>query len=242
MLDPMQTAANNQDDFKGIVADADLTGLLTTAELAKALDCSSNAVRQWSSAGLQPNKIGKTVANRPKFYYRLEDVRTWLAANGNFARLLASNAGSTTSTDTAEPVKRSKITKRDYEAAGFDFEAVLRRARIVEKKSFDNYSRKLEQGNAVESLAAQKQYLDSVEQLKKLEQTAPEILQAQGKLVEASEVEREIAELGLMIKNDLLALPSKIAPRLVGKTEIEIEQDIKQEIEQALRHIGGEHE
>ena len=210
------------------------SGLLDAIALAEALGVSANAVKSWVKHGLRPNTTTRTPNNRPKHLYRLADVQTWCATHGNFVRAYHAKGAAPQTTP-----RKARVSKKDYAAATGDFEQVLARARIVEKKAFENYADKLAQASEIEKLAAQKQYIDAAEQLKKLELAAPEILQAAKTLIAKAEVEKELAEIATNIKNDLLALPQKIAPLLAGKTEIDIEQIIKAEITAALRHIAG---
>ena len=63
--------------------------------------------------------------------------------------------------------------------------------------------------------------------------------EANGRLVDAEQIAQDWQRVGVAIKNDLLALPQSLAPRLAGKTDLaEISVMIDEAIRDALRHIA----
>ena len=65
------------------------------------------------------------------------------------------------------------------------------------------------------------------------------IAEAEGRLVDAEEVSQAWFRIGAAIRNDLIAMPAAIAPRLIGKTDpSEIAAVIDGCVRDALRHIS----
>lgn len=63
--------------------------------------------------------------------------------------------------------------------------------------------------------------------------------EANGRLVDAEQIAQDWQRVGVAIKNDLLALPQSLAPRLAGKTDLaQISVMIDESIRDALRHIA----
>jgi hypothetical protein len=117
-----------------------------------------------------------------------------------------------------------------------DFTAHLERARRLAHVLGDQADTEEDQKRKV---GLSRQYREMMEQVRRLELSAPKILLEQGKVIDRAKVEKEIGEAATMARNELLGLPAKLAPTLVGKTAGEIMTLMRSEIIAALRHLAG---
>ncbi len=63
--------------------------------------------------------------------------------------------------------------------------------------------------------------------------------EANGRLIDAESIAQDWQRVGTAIKNDLLALPQSLAPRVAGKTDLaEIAATIDSAVRDALRHLA----
>lgn len=81
------------------------------------------------------------------------------------------------------------------------------------------------------------------QRLKKLKHTNEkltiEIKRLKGGLVLVDDLKREVIQANTIVKNRLLGIPAKLAPRLAGMTEPhEIQQTLRYEIETALNELA----
>lgn len=115
--------------------------------------------------------------------------------------------------------------------------AAIQRLQEAEIQASIDYRLALSTVNAELIARKKKDWLDLIEQLRKVEQSNPEIEKANAKTVPIVDVEREIARMCTAFRVKLEAIPRSMPQRLAGADEITIQQALQAEIGEALGHL-----
>lgn len=83
-------------------------------------------------------------------------------------------------------------------------------------------------------------WVDLIEQLRKVEQSNPDIERANAQTLPVSEVEREAARMCLAFKVALESLPRGLPQRLVGQDEATIQEVLRAGVNDALSQLHSE--
>ena len=94
-------------------------------------------------------------------------------------------------------------------------------------------------GDAATATELGRAHLQTAEQRRKVEKDLARIQKDRGDALPRVEVERAWVEVMLAVRNDLLALPASLAPRLVGlKTAAEVATVLESGLRDSVRHIA----
>jgi hypothetical protein len=108
--------------------------------------------------------------------------------------------------------------------------AAIRRLQTAEAEAHAEYDQaKASGGDAAQATARAKAWLALSEQLRKVEQSTPEVEQANKKSLRIDELQRELGSLFVRLRQDLESMPQRIGLELVGKDEIGIREVLKRE-------------
>jgi len=107
--------------------------------------------------------------------------------------------------------------------------AAIRRLQSAEAAAHAEYEAAQDGGDAAQATARAKAWLALSEQLRKVEQSTPEVEQANKKSLRIDELHSELGSLFVRLRQDLESLGQRIALELVGKDEISIREVLKRE-------------
>lgn len=190
--------------------------------MAKACGVSIAAVRHWVELGIPKTKTDKRVS------FDVGMVTQWLVANRKAkfaARLTGCGAAGV-------GVTKSKHAKPDT------MREMCERAKLVERFCFAVLEKK-QADDAADVSYWLEYYARAAEQRRKIEKDLASVMLSQGEVVPKEQVEDEMRQMAQAIKQGLLAIPNSVAPRLAGKTAVEIAEELRREVTDVLRHLSG---
>lgn len=196
---------------------------LTKNEFAKLCGIGSKTVNQWVCEGM-PKRMA-VVNNRKRVMINREKAATWLWSKRRYkyAKMM-------TMPGDFVPVK-TKQTK----ATASPHDSIAQARQLV-----DDAFRMYQTAPTQEKSFCMELYTKLSDNLRKLEKDNPEIQLSKGEVMLRADVERTLAEMSTAIKNDLCAVPDKLAGLLEGLTAGEIQLKLREAIEDALRHLGNQ--
>lgn len=112
--------------------------------------------------------------------------------------------------------------------------ASINRLQRAERAAAAKYERTID---PVKQQALQKNWLALVEQLRKVEQSTPDIEESNKQAVSLSDLKTVLNELFLRLRQDLDTLPKRIALELTGQDELNIREILKREIEEIIVNL-----
>ncbi len=124
--------------------------------------------------------------------------------------------------------------------------ASIQRLQAAESAAHADYITALEAGEEAVATNRRKEWLAFSEQLRRVEQSAPDIAEQNKSLIKADEVSSALSELFITLRQDLENLGKRVAQELVGKDELAIREIINREtallIESlyACKYLGAE--
>jgi hypothetical protein len=130
-------------------------------------------------------------------------------------------------------------------AGAHGMEASIRRLQAEEARAHADFESARANANATLADLLHKQWLRTSEQLRKVEQSTPEIEEANKNTVRIEEVGAALNDLFLKLRQDLESMPKRIALEAVGQDELGIREIIKREIETVIsalyvcKYLGG---
>ena len=193
---------------------------LTRKELSALLGVSLYTVNAWVNAGLPCRHIKGQRESR----FDRQVVAKWLwdQKKLKYAKKMA------------DPVEtpKAKTSRRSVPASGAI--TSLDQARKLVADAYAMY----EEAPNQEKAFCMELWTKLSDNLRKIEKDDPDIQRAKGELVHRAEVERTFAEVGTAIKNDMLAIPGKLAGQLEMMPAGEIQIRLREAIEDALRHLA----
>lgn len=107
--------------------------------------------------------------------------------------------------------------------------ASIQRLQAAESAAHADYVAALEVGDEAVATNRRKEWLAFSEQLRRVEQSAPDIAEQNKSLIKADEVSSALSELFITHRQDLENLGKRVAAELVGKDELSIREVINRE-------------
>jgi hypothetical protein len=132
---------------------------------------------------------------------------------------------------------------RDSTAGALDFDnevglgAAIRRLRASEIQSSKDYQLALLTKDAALISQQKKNWLDLIEQLRKVEQSTPDIQRMNAETLSVDEVEREVSRMCAAFRVALESIPRSLPQRLQGLNSPEMEVCLRQSINDALAQL-----
>jgi hypothetical protein len=115
--------------------------------------------------------------------------------------------------------------------------AAIERLRAAEIRASQDYELALSTNDPDLIARKKKDWCDLIEQLRKVEQSNPDILKANGQTLPVAEVERETARMCNAFRVALEALPRSLPQKLVGQDEATIQEALSKGINDALAQL-----
>jgi hypothetical protein len=212
-------------------------GLLSTAELAKRLKVSPQAVSKWTKAGCPVAKRTKSTHGKPVMFFDLRAVRTWLVASGNTTRsMLAAPEAIAVPADVPKVEATPTEAPPDTSPAGSNFLAALTRARDSEAATFALWAKTLK-SDPLAAAAHHARWIAAADCLLRLEKEKGKILLAEGAMMKTEDAYQATAAIFQAVRIDLEALPNATAPRLAGLSVPEVAALLREAVQDTLRHL-----
>lgn len=193
--------------------------------LAQRTGASVPLVRRWVELGAPKLRDGR------KIVFDLGAITQWLVANrkGKYAAKLNGCAANGVQSAACNPVAATQAdTIKD----------MLRRAREVEQFCYAVLNKKQADNDCDVSYWLE-YYARAAEQRRKIEKDFAGVMLSQGEVIPKETVEQELRQMAQAVKQGLLAIPNSVAPRLVGKTAVEMAEELRREVVDVLRHLSG---
>jgi len=125
-------------------------------------------------------------------------------------------------------------TLRAAEVGELGLGAAIRRLQAAEAAAHAAYESARAGGDVAQAAGRAKAWLALSEQLRKVEQSTPEVEQANRKTLRLDELQAELGGLFVRLRQDLETVPQRIALELVGRDEIGIREVLKRELEEIV--------
>jgi len=132
----------------------------------------------------------------------------------------------------SEPVKGSREIPSGSNESGL--KGSIERLRQAELAAHVAYTQAAREGNIQRSTSLQRDWLSLTEQLRKVEQSNPEIEEQNKKTIRLEDLTLELNVLFVRLRQDLETLPKRIALELVSKDEIGIREILSREIDDVI--------
>lgn len=186
--------------------------LLVSSALCKSLGIRKDTLSRWRKLGLKPDGRGPGPKGQVADKWDLKRVREWMVKNVNVKTVSEAIPGAE-----GKPAEGAgaPITK----TRGEGLMAMLERVRQSEKIDFSRYVVAIKSNDDLSIKSRRAGWLQSVEQLRKLEHDVPEIQKACGALVEKHIADQEMIRMCLTVKQQMLSLRGSLPVLLVGKDE-----------------------
>lgn len=157
----------------------------------------------------------------------LQRVRDWAANNVKVRSVFEA-----IETD-GKKAKREAFQIDPAIAGGGTFDDALSRLGQAERIEFARYAEALKADDAQAIQARRKAWLESLEQMRRIERDAPEVKRLKGELVSKADAEAEMVRMCLTVKQAMLGLKGSLPPMLVGREEAEMSVMIDKAIRDA---------
>lgn len=190
--------------------------LITSSDLCKRLGIGKATLARWKSDGLKPDSFGLGGGNKKTALWDILRVRQWTVEN--MQRRSISEVIETTGKKAESEVYHLSQVK----TSGGTFDDLLNRLSQVEQIEFARYGEALKSGDAKAVYARRKAWLDSIEQIRRIERDAPEVKRQKGELVSKADAEAEMIRMCLTVKQAMLGLKGSLPVLLVGRDEAEM--------------------
>lgn len=190
--------------------------LLTSAELCRRLGVDKATLTRWKNEGLKPDGFGRSSGNKKTALWDILRVRQWTVEN--IQRSSISEVIETTGKKAETEVYHLAKVK----TSGGTFDDLLERLSQVEQIEFSRYGEALKSGDAKAVYARRKAWLDSIEQIRRIERDAPEVKRQKGELVSKADADAEMIRMCLTVKQAMLGLKGSLPVLLVGRDEAEM--------------------
>jgi len=128
-------------------------------------------------------------------------------------------------------------TLANYTNGALGLNASIQRLQEEEAIAHANYKAAVTEGDELLAGQRRKAWQELVEQLRKTEQTNPEVAEANKQTVQLGELKRELNSLFINLRQDLETLPRRIALELVLKDEIAIREIISKEANHLITNL-----
>jgi hypothetical protein len=117
----------------------------------------------------------------------------------------------------------------------------IARLRLMERVAYADWDEAVKEQEApIVCRAKERIYLDAHKALRITEKDMPGILESRGESIPIETVLAEQGRIDMAVKTELLGLPRKVAPSLVGMTEpADVEELLTAAIDECLRHIAS---
>lgn len=139
--------------------------------------------------------------------------------------------------DAPQIARNARRTARTPETAAHGLAAAIDRLQAAEAEAHADYLKAVDGGKDILTGAKLKAWLSLSEQLRKVEQSTPDIQKQNNNSVSLSELSTTLGGLFARLRQDLDTLPRQVASKLVGKDAIGIEQELKKEVEQIIEAL-----
>lgn len=190
--------------------------LIPSAELCQRLGIGKATLADWRKLGLEPDRVGPGKGNKRTAFWDLLRVRQWTADH------IEIRSVSEVIETGAEKAKDKTYSFDHKKGAGGTFDDLLERLSQVEQIEFARYGDALKSGDAKAVYARRKAWLDSIEQIRRIERDAPEVKRQKGELVSKADADAEMIRMCLTVKQAMLGLKGSLPVLLVGRDEAEM--------------------
>lgn len=122
-------------------------------------------------------------------------------------------------------------------ADGLGTTAAIERLKLSESRAHQAYLAALDTDDHDLIARKKKDWLDHIEALRKFEVSNPDIERSKNETLPRDEVVREVSRMVLAFTNSLNALVVGLTPRLAGRTEVEIADELGKAVAQVIDQL-----
>ena len=212
------------------------SSLLTSVELCKRLNFKRARLSRMKASGCPVAGTRTLESGGRTQLWDWNEVREWMAINVK-TKSVQDAAGESASMASEDGVAKTKAEKEPSREG--TWANALQRTRYMEQIEFNEYVKSVREGNMLIAAHASKRWRENLDSLRKMEVDAAKIERQRGEVMPVTDHERIFLEAHGLAANELRGLSKKIAPILVGMTDIhDIVSVLEKEVRTCMRHIN----